>query len=373
MKLTVHRAALLKVLNNVARIVERKSTIPILTNLKLVADGSTLSITGTDLDVEAAGHCDAAIETPGAITVPAAMLHDITRKVVDGDVRLELTGATLTLRAGRSRFTLQTQPAEDFPDLAIGEMSHTFHLTGKELMGLLENAQFAISTEETRYYLNGIYLHTVESANAVLRAVATDGHRLARIEMEMPDGAGGMPGVIVPRKAIAEIVRLLKEHSDDTHGPVTISLSGAKIRLGLAGIVLISKLIDGTFPDYQRVIPQGNDKALVVETATLIAAVDRVATIATASGSAIRVEMDDGKVTLTLRDQSTNGEATEEVEADYDSEALAIGFNAKYLAELLAHTGGDTTLIKFSDAGSPTIFQSREGAPALFVLMPMRV
>ncbi|MBB4042046.1 DNA polymerase-3 subunit beta [Microvirga flocculans] len=372
MKLTATRAALLKQLGNITRIVEKRNTIPILSNVKLTAEGARLGIEGTDLDRTAIGDCAAQIATPGTLTAPAAMLHDIVRKLPEGEISLEASDATLTVKAGRSRFQLQILPSEDYPDLAIGPMSHRFEIAGPALLRLIDDAQFAISTEETRFYLNGIYLHTVDAERTLLRAVATDGHRLARIEMEAPEGAQGMPGVIVPRKTVAEVVRLLKDHADEEHGRVTVELSPQKIRFSIAGIVLISKLIDGTFPDYQRVIPQANDKRLTVETPALVAAVDRVSTVSGESRRALRMAIDEGRITLTVRDPD-HGEATEEVEADYDGPSVEIGFNARYLAEILSHAGGDTVLIKIDNAGAPAVFTSREGAPALFVLMPMRV
>lgn len=372
MKLTVTRAALLKQLGNITRIVEKRNTIPILSNVKLTADGTRLGIEGTDLDRSAIGDCAAEIATPGTLTAPAVMLHDIVRKLPEGDISLEASDTTLTVKAGRSRFQLQILPSSDYPDLAIGEMSHRFLIEGSSLLRLIEDAQFAISTEETRFYLNGIYLHTVGGEREILRVVATDGHRLARLEMEAPEGASGMPGVIVPRKTVAEVVRLLKDHKDEENGPVVVDLSTQKIRFVVAGIVLISKLIDGSFPDYQRVIPQGNDKILTVDTTTLVAAVDRVSTVSGESGRAVKLQIAERRITLTVRDPS-NGEATEEVEADYDGAEVEIGFNARYLAEILAHTGGDTTRIKLDSAGAPALFMSREGAPSIFVLMPMRV
>lgn len=372
MKLTVTRSALLKVLAHVSRVVERRTTIPILTNLKLTAEGARLTVYGTDLDIEATAACAAEIAAPGATTVPAATLHDIVRKLPDGDIAIELAGTGLQVRAGRSRFTLSVLAPEDFPDLGVGTYSHTFVIAGPALLRLIEPAQFAISTEETRFYLNGIYLHEKAGPDGpMLRAVATDGHRLARIETAFPSGAAGMPGIIIPRKTVGEVVRLLKEH-DDTHGTVEVAVSAQKIRFVIAGTTLTSKLIDGTFPDYERVIPTGNDKRLLIDTDALIAAVDRVATVAGESGRAVRLQLNDGLLVLSMRDPNS-GEATEEVEVDYDDAPFEIGFNAKYLAEMLSHTGGDTTLAWMAEAGAPTIFQSREDAPALFVLMPMRV
>jgi DNA polymerase III subunit beta len=275
---------------------------------------------------------------------------------------------------------LQALPEADFPDLAAGEMPFRFDLAAADLKRLIEKTQFAISTEETRYYLNGIYLHTLDAnGTTLLRAVATDGHRLARIAMPAPSGAAGMPGVIVPRKAVAEIQKLVEDAGES----VAIELSPSKIRLtfggragehpsSAGGVVLISKLIDGTFPDYQRVIPSGNDKRLTVERDDFARAVDRVSTISSERGRAVKLALVEGRLTLSVNNPDS-GSATEELEVDYASGALDIGFNARYLLDITGQLEGDTALFKLADPGSPTLIQDREGAPALFVLMPMRV
>jgi DNA polymerase-3 subunit beta len=300
------------------------------------------------------------------------VIYDIVRKLPDGaQASLETAGDTgqLVLRSGRSRFTLQALPASDFPDLTSGEFSHRFALPAVELKRLIENTQFAISTEETRYYLNGIYLHTVDVAGApMLRAVATDGHRLARVEAPAPEGATGIPGVIVPRKAVNEVQKLLEDLSQD----VTIELSTAKARFQFGEVVLTTKLIDGTFPDYARVIPTGNDKRLVVDKEPFKDAVDRVATLSSERGRAIKLAIAEGKMTLSVNNPDS-GSASEEIEADYDSAPIDIGFNARYLLDIVGQLSSDTALIRLSDPGSPTLIQDRDDAPALYVLMPLRV
>src|SRR5215472_17644601 len=264
MKVTVERSALLKCLCHVHRVVERRNTIPILANVLIRGENAKLAVKATDLDLEVIETIAAEVAGPGATTVPAHMIYDIVRKLPEGaQVVLDASGdrGSLTIRAGRAQFSLQTLPESDFPDLAAGDMTHRFTVSAKDLKRLIDKTQFAISTEETRYYLNGIYLHTVGSGNSVmLRAVATDGHRLAQFELAAPAGAEGMPGVIVPRKTVGEVQRLL----DSSAGEITIELSQSKIRLTFDGAILTSKLIDGTFPDYGRVIPLGNDKLLEV-------------------------------------------------------------------------------------------------------------
>src|SRR3712207_5492551 len=296
MRVTVERAALLKALGHVHRVVERRNTIPILSNVLLRADEGSLRLKATDLDIEVTETIPADITEAGSTTVPAYMIYDIVRKLPDGaQVSLEMSPdmGQMQIRSGRSRFMLQALPESDFPDLAAGDLPHRFTLPATDLKRLIEKTQFAISTEETRYYLNGIYFHTLDvSGLPVLRAVATDGHRLARIEIAAPSGSEGMPGVIIPRKAVAEIVKLVEDGSET----ITVELSSAKVRLTFDGVVLTSKLIDGSFPDYQRVIPAGNDKILVVERADFAKAVDRVSTISSERGRAVKLRSEERRV-----------------------------------------------------------------------------
>src|SRR5918997_842180 len=372
MKVTVERAALLRSLGHVHRVVERRNTIPILSNVLLRGDGEGLRLKATDLDIEVTETSPADASERGATTVPAHVIYDIVRKLPEGgQISLEIAGdaGQMQIRSGRSRFMLQALPESDFPDLAAGDLPHRFTLPAADLKRLIEKTQFAISTEETRYYLNGIYLHTLEAGGStVMRAVATDGHRLARVEIPAPRGSEGMPGVIIPRKAVAEIVKLVEDGSES----ITIELSSAKVRMTFDGVVLTSKLIDGSFPDYQRVIPAGNDKLLVVERADFAKAVDRVSTISSERGRAVKLAIGEGRLMLSVNNPDS-GSATEEIEVDYDAAPLDIGFNARYLLDITAQLDGDTALFKLADPGSPTIVQDREGPTALYVLMPMRV
>ena len=282
----------------------------------------------------------------------------------------------MQLRSGRSRFNLQSLPDADFPDLTTGDLSHSFQLASGDLKRLIDKTQFAISNEETRYYLNVIYLHTVDvEGHLMLRAVATDGHRLARVEVSAPKGALGMPGVIVPRKAVAEIQKLVENLDQDVR--IEISPSKARFTFGdplvhLGQVVLTSKLIDGTFPDYMRVIPSGNDKRLTVDREPFKVAVDRVATISSERGRAVKLTLADAKLTLSVTNPDL-GSAVEELDVDYDSSPIDIGFNARYLLDITEQLDSDTVLFKLSDPGSPTLLQDRDGAAALYVLMPMRV
>jgi DNA polymerase-3 subunit beta len=352
MKVTVERAALLKSLGHVHRVVERRNTIPILANVLIKADKSKLGFKATDLDLEVTETIAAEVAAGGSTTVPAHMFYEIVRKLPEGaQVVVEASGdrAVLAIRAGRSRFTLQTLPESDFPDLAAGEMTHTFKLAAA--------------------YLNGIYLHTAGTNKApTLRAVATDGHRLAQCELPLPAGGSGMPGIIVPRKTVGEVQRLI----EDNDAEVTVELSQGKIRFTIGETVLTSKLIDGTFPDYARVIPVANDKELTVDKKAFEQAVDRVSTVSSERGRAVKLSLSNGKLMLSVTNPDS-GSATEEIEVEYGSEPLDIGFNSRYLLDIAAQLEGEAAVLKLADPGSPTLIQDRDTKGALYVLMPMRV
>jgi DNA polymerase III subunit beta len=372
MKVTVERAELLKSLGHVHRVVERRNTIPILANVLVRAEKSALHLKATDLDLEVVEQIAAEVAPAGSTTVPAHMFYEIVRKLPEGSqVVLESSSdrAVLAIRAGRSRFTLQTLPESDFPDLAAGDMTHKFTLGAADLKRLIDKTQFAISTEETRYYLNGIYLHSAGSGKSnTLRAVATDGHRLAQADLPLPAGASGMPGVIVPRKTVTEVQRLI----EDSSAEVAIALSSAKIRFSIGDVVLTSKLIDGTFPDYQRVIPSGNDKELTVDKKDFEAAVDRVSTVSSERGRAVKLSLTSGKLILSVTNPDS-GSATEEIEVTYDNDPLDIGFNSRYLLDIANQLDGEVAVLRLADPGSPTLIQDKDAKGALYVLMPMRV
>jgi DNA polymerase-3 subunit beta len=253
--------------------------------------------------------------------------------------------------------------------MAGGELPHNFMLSAADLKRLIDRTRFAISTEETRYYLNGIYVHAANSNDVpMLRAVATDGHRLARMELPLPEGAAGMPGVIVPRKTVNELRKLLDEFEQD----VAIALSDTKIRFTFGTTVLTSKLIDGTFPDYDRVIPTGNDRILEVECKSFAEAVDRVSTISTEKSRAVKLALERGSLTLSAT-SAENGTATEELEVRYAAPPMEIGFNARYLLDIAEQIEGEGARFSMGDAASPTIVRDTADASALYVLMPMRV
>ncbi|WP_417465888.1 DNA polymerase III subunit beta [Kordiimonas sp.] len=371
MKVTIERNSLLKTLGHVQSVVERRNTIPILSNVMIEADGDMVSMTATDLDIAIIERTGASVAQGGAITVPAHTLFDIVRKLPDG-AEVELTAEEndrLIVKAGRSRFTLACLDKEDFPVMSEGDMPHRFELAAAELKRLIDKARFAISTEETRYYLNGIYLHVATTEDgSTLRAVATDGHRLAQVEQDVPDGAAGMPGIIIPRKTVGEIRKLI----DEVEGNIQISLSDTKIRFAYDGAVITSKLIDGTFPDYSRVIPKGNDKMLEMDCRLFAEGTDRVSTISSDKTRSVKLSL--AKDTLTLSVNSPDsGTATEELAASYGADALEIGFNSRYLLDILAQVEGETVQVFLADPSAPTVLRDMVDEGALYVLMPMRV
>ncbi len=372
MRLTIERSALLKALNHVQSVVERRNTIPILSNVLVAAQGDTLKLTATDLDIEISESAPAEVERAGQTTAPANFLYDFVRKLPEGaPIKLDVSGddPRLFISAGKSRLHLPILPAGDFPSMPSDGFETKFEIEPTELGRLIDKTRFAISTEETRYYLNGIFFHTVaEGSAAKLRAVATDGHRLALADATAPKGATGMPGVIVPRKTINELKRLL----DDAADMVEIAVSTQKIRFALGDAVLTSKLIDGSFPEYARVIPKANAKKLKIDNKTFSEAVDRVATVSAERSRSVRLALDKDKVTLTVNNPDA-GVATEDLVADYRDDTMEIGFNARYLLDVAQQIEGAEALFELADSGSPTLVRDEADDQALYVLMPLRV
>ena len=372
MQFTIERSTLLRSLTHVQGVVERRTTIPILSNVLLQASGGKLGLTATDMDLAIIEGMQAEVTQDGSTTVPAHTLYDIVRKLPEGSqVEIGSGGeqGQLEIRSGRSKLSLTTLPSEDFPVMSDGDLPHRFAISAAMLRRLIDRTRFAMSTEETRYYLNGLYLHAADTDGLpVLRIVATDGHRLARVEVALPDDAAGMPGVIVPRKAVGEVRKLIDEVEDD----VEIALSETKIRFAFGDAVLTSKLIDGTFPDYNRVIPFGNDKTLEVKRSEFVKAVDLVSTISTEKSRAIKLTLENGNLVLTATSPEA-GSAREELDVDYNDGPLEIGFNSKYLLDITQQIEGDAAMFQLSDGASPTLVQDMGDTSALYVLMPMRV
>lgn len=354
MNITLPRADLARLLASTVRVVERSNTIPILSMVRIAADGGKLAITATDLDIEVYAAIDAEAAADGAVCVSASMLDGIVKKLPpNNDVTLSTDGKELTVKSGRSRFTLQTLPVSDFPSFTAGKYTTEFTA---DLATLLAPVSFAVSTEETRYYLNGVYLHT-KGDN--LAAVATDGHRLARhiAEYEVPD----FKGIIIPRKLVGLVPK----------GDIAVSLSDTKIRLVSGDTTIASKLIDGTFPDYERVIPSGNDKIIVFDAAAMRIAAERVSVVSSERGRAVKLSFAGGAVNLSVRNDGE--EATDELPVSYDGEPIDIGFNSAYLGELIANFPPGEITLALADAGSPSIFTAASAPGLMAILMPMRL
>ena len=372
MKFSIERAALLRAVAQAQSVVERRNTIPILANALIEAEGDTVTFRATDLDIEVVDRAPAQVERAGATTVPAVTLHEIVRKLPDGAlVTLSDDGASgrLTVEAGRSNFTLATLPREDFPVMTSTEYTANFSAPAPLLRRLFDKSKFAISTEETRYYLNGVYMHVASGEDGqMLRCVATDGHRLARIDAELPEGAETMPGVIVPRKTVGELRKLL----DDDDATIAVSVSDTKVRFATPDITLTSKVIDGTFPDYSRVIPQANSRKLEVDAAEFAKAVDRVATVSSERSRAVKMSLDEDRLVLSVN-APDSGAAEEELAVAYGDEHLEIGFNAKYLLEIASQVDRENAVFLFNSAGDPTLMREGSDTSAVYVVMPMRV
>ena len=377
MKLTIERGALLKSLGHVQNVVERRNTIPILSNVLLEAGSNSLGLTATDMDLTIIERVPVSVGANGAATVPAHTLYDIVRKLPEGaqvEIGGEGDGSQAIVRAGRSKFSLPTLPREDFPATSGGDLPHKFSVGAKELRSLIDRSRFAISTEETRYYLNGLYLHAiVEDGKTLLRAVATDGRRLALAEMPAPEGFAGTPGVIVPRKTIQEARRLLEDAGES----IFLQVSAQKVRFHFGHAAMTSKVIDGSFPPYERVIPRENKRTMILDNGIFAAAVDRVATISTEQSRAVKLSVESGKVTLTVRNMDA-GQAVEELEADYEGEPFEIGFNARYILDVTGQIGGETAEFRFAEhtGGAtvldPTLVLDPTDDSVQYVLMPLR-
>ncbi|MEE4118144.1 MAG: DNA polymerase III subunit beta [Paracoccaceae bacterium] len=372
MKMSIERGTLLRALAQAQSVVERRNTIPILANVLIEAEGEQVSFRATDLDIEVVDRTGAQVERAGATTVNAVTFHDIVRKLPDGAlVKLTDDGASgrLEVEAGRAHFTLATLPREDFPVMAATDYAANFSAEARVLRRLFDKSKFAISTEETRYYLNGVYMHVSEGEEGpVLRCVATDGHRLARVDAPLPEGAEGMPGVIVPRKTVGELRKLL----EDDEAQIAVSVSETKVRFATPEITLTSKVIDGTFPDYTRVIPMNNPRRMEVDASEFAKAVDRVATVSSERSRAVKLSLDEDRLVLSVNAPDA-GAAEEELAVAYGDEKLEIGFNAKYLLEIASQVDRENAVFLFNSSGDPTLMREGTDTSALYVVMPMRV
>jgi DNA polymerase III subunit beta len=367
MHFTIQREALLKPLQLVAGVVERRQTLPVLSNVLLVVEGQQLSLTGTDLEVELVGRVtleDAA--EPGEITVPARKLMDICKSLPsDALIDIRIDEQKLVVKAGRSRFTLSTLPANDFPTVEEGPGSFTFNLVQSKVRRLIERTSFAMAQQDVRYYLNGMLL---EVQSGLLRAVATDGHRLAMCSMEAAIEHDGKHQVIVPRKGILELARLLTEQD----GNVSIVLGQHHIRATTGEFTFTSKLVDGKFPDYERVLPRGGDKLVIADRQGLREAFSRTAILSNEKYRGIRLQLESGLLKIQANNPEQE-EAEEEIVVDYNGSSLEIGFNVSYLLDVLSVMTTDQVRLILSDANSSALVQEADNDDSSYVVMPMRL
>ena len=374
MKFSIDRSALLIALQHVHSVVERRNTIPILSNVLIEAKEDGVYLTSTDMDITVIEKVDlgkSEVTQLGTTTTSAQMLYDIVRKLPD-NIKVEFLSEKndrLGIKASSSSFALNCLPSEDFPSIAQEDFKHSFNIDALDLVRLIDKSSFAMSLEETRYYLNGIYLHAIKEDNVdKMRTVATDGHRLSRVDINLPQGAEGIPGVIIPRKTILEIRKILEDHT----GNVSLSISETKIKLSFNNVVLTSKLLDGTFPDYSRVIPEHNDKLVTISNQSISEAVDRVSTVSTDKTRAIKININKGSVVISATNPD-KGSASEHLDVVYNGDEVEIGFNSKYVLDVARQIKGNEILIKLSDSVSPTLVYDKDDKDVLFVLMPMRV
>lgn len=357
MLLHIERAPLANALAKLSGIIERRNTMPILGNVLLTASENTLTIKGSDLDIEATATVAANVTDPGAITVSAQMLTDIAKKAPAGAlIKMEL-GNELTVSFGRSSFSLATLPASDFPVMATEEYETDFDITGDDMARLFGMTAFAMSTEETKYYLNGVYMHHTDHG---LTAVATDGHKLARVTA---GDVGEFPGVIVPRKTVAQIKGI--------DGDTRVSVSATKVRFASDAVTIVSKVVDGTYPNYASIIPRDYQDSLTVDASAMRAAADRVAMVSDDKVRAVKLAIGEGIIGMSSRGGMAG--ATDEVDAEVDGIHTVIGFNSRYLSEVLSVCDGGKVKIGYTDKGGAAVFSPASDAGFLALLMPFRV
>jgi DNA polymerase-3 subunit beta len=364
--------ALVSALGALSRAIERRQTIAVLSNVLIEVDSGLCRLTASDLDmwVTTTVPLPDALSPKAAITMPAQLLQDIARKLPKGaEADLTWGGPDATLSCGRARYRINTLPASDYPSLTEPDWPVTVALPAKSFRRAFDKTAFAISNEEIRYYLNGTFIHAIEEDGEVkLVAVATDGHRLSKLVIPAPVEARGLSPSIVPRKAVGEIIRMLDGRDDD----VEVSVSDAKLSLTAGSTRLVTKLIDGTFPDYERVIPREGSRLAVIDVGALAGAAARVSTVSGERGKAVKLSF--GGQTLTLEVKNPDaGDAFEEITAEYEGDPLEIGFNARYLAEALQSVDADTIRMQLGDPGAPAVVTSVAASDHLVVIMPMRV
>ncbi len=371
MKAKINKKTLVQTLSHLHSVVEKRNTIPILANVLIEAKDKSLVLAATDMEIAELQSISCEVLQEGSVTTPAHILYDIVRKLPDeAMIELEsIEGKKLEIKTDKISFSLMCLPPNDFPDIHSGDYPEGFEIDTASLRRLIDKTLFSVSTEETRYYLNGIYLHSIkEKETEVLRAVATDGHRLSRLSASLPKNAHNLEGVIIPRKTVTEIKKII----DNQDGQVKIQIAKNKIKFSLNNVIITSKLLDGTFPDYERVIPNNNSKELIVDAQEFIAAVDRVSTLSSDRTKAIKFKLSNKALEITAENPD-QGSAKENISVHYNGENMEIGFNSKYLIDISRQITGANIKFMLSDKLSPTLMFDEEDSLALYLLMPMHI
>lgn len=372
MKFSISRETLLKNLTYMQSVVEKRTSIAILSNVRLTAKDNSLETTATDNDITVQGHAEAFVETEGVTTVSAHKLYEIIRKTPEG-VMVEMDVATdgdrMSIKAGKAKFSLACISADAFPDMTKLDDGCSFDINSKDLKRALTKALFAASTEDTRQYLNGIYMHATkgEDGNPALRFVATDGHRLSQVDLTMPEGAEDVPATIIPRKTVNELKALCEEGAN-----ITLHVSDKKLQAETGCLTMTSKVIDGTFPDYSRVIPKDNNMEMDVSRQLLLQAVDRVAILSHEKSRSIKFTIDGANLIISANNPDQEN-AMEELKVEYDADHVDVGFNARYVADIGSQIEGDDMQFFFKDSASPVLVKDPKDTSSLFVVMPMRI
>ncbi|WP_299182306.1 DNA polymerase III subunit beta [uncultured Neptuniibacter sp.] len=367
MKFVISREALIKPLQLVAGVVERRQTLPVLSNILLVAEGDQLSMTGTDLEVELVGRVT--LDEPaeaGSVTVPARKLMDICKSLPDSArIELTLTGQKMVIKAGRSRFTLSTLPAAEFPNVEDSPETLELSMLQHQLRNLIDKTGFSMAQQDVRYYLNGMLL---EIANGQLRSVSTDGHRLATSVTNVEAQEGMQHQIIVPRKGILELARLLQNGDEE----LRLVIGASHIRAHVGDFTFTSKLVDGKFPDYERVIPKNGDKILLSDRMELRQVLSRIAILSNEKYRGVRLSLTNGYLQV-MANNPEQEEAEETLAVDYEGDTLEVGFNVNYLLDCLSILNSDVVRLTLSDSNSSALVEGFDEEGSLYVVMPMRM
>lgn len=366
MKFTITREALIKPLQTVSGIVERRQTLPILSNVLLRLNDQLLTLTSTDLEIEMLTHAEVSKASAGETTLPARKFLDICRALAeDAELDVSVSGERVTIRSGKSRFVLSTLPANDFPSIEVNQKLTQLSLSQRALKNAIARTHFAMAQQDVRYYLNGLLL---ELEGRVIRMVATDGHRLALCETPYPKEINKNQSLIIPRKAVLELYRLLSDDESD----IEIRIGGNFIQLKTADISFTSKLIDGRFPDYQNVIPKDGNKKATCSREPLRQALSRVSILSNEKYRGVRMQFSNGAMHI-LAHNPEQEEAEEEFAIDYTGDNLEIGFNVTYLLDALSAGDSEQVTLHLSDANSSCLIQGTGEKTCRYIVMPMRL